>query len=347
MKNEFPLKPSFYIGTLVPPQFLIARTREIKDSIKTLLERQENVLVVGKRRIGKSSFINKLRYELEEREKILTIEVNLMTYDSDPSRFLREILLLLCYKVGEKIFNKSTIDLLASIGEKPSSIKGDFGNFYKIYKLVRFLSTTKTQSSSIGASLQAPVIGSVSAGKHKETSSNIDTLQPFEFIQLTEELMKICRKAGYKSAIVFADESNRLALDTSKELLASYFDIFSSRNVLFVFTADVNIIDYKLIEDIFGETIRLNPFDSTDDVIELLDRYYGLLDKKGTDGFSKDSVSYIWKITNGHPYLIQLLCSNSIDIAQHTRHNRVEKKDVTQAWYELIEKDQRLVELAR
>jgi hypothetical protein len=268
-----------------------------------------------------------------------------MTYDTDPSRFLREILLLLCYRVGEKIFNKSTVDLLASIGEKPPSIKGDFGNFYKIYKVVRFLSTSKTQHSSIEAKLQAPVVGGVSAGRYEETSSNIETLQPFEFIQLTEELMKICQKAGYKSAIVFADEANRLALETSKEILASYFDVFSLRNVLFVFTADVNIIDYKLIEDIFGETIKLRPFDSTGDVVELLDRYYGLLDKKGVDVFSKDSISYIWKITNGHPYLVQLLCSNSIDTAKSARHKRVEKRDATQAWYELIEKDRRLIEL--
>lgn len=344
--NNYSKKPLFHLGSIVPPADIIDRKAPVSDTIEALLAKRENVLIVGKRRIGKTSLLAKLVDELDN-SSVLTLEINLMAYDSHPSYFLREILLLLCYKVGKVIFKKDTVDLLSSLGDKPTSIKTDFGKFYEIFKLARFLSASKTRSSSVDASLSTPIIGGVSSSKRSETSLHLDDLQPYEFIQLTDDLMDICRKHGYDSVVVFADEANRLALETSKELLATYFEVFSSKDVLFVFTADVNIIDYKLLSEIFGTTIFLSPFDSIEDLKALLEHYYSTIELDYLEKFSKEAISQIWRISTGHPYIIQLLCSSSIDVALLESHSAIEKQDVMQAWLDILDEDPNIVTLTR
>jgi len=344
MNNNFPSKPDFYIGGIVPLDLLIDRHHELKDAKRTLLERKENVLIVGKRRIGKTSFARKLKNEIEK-EKFLSIEINLVTYDSQPISFLREILLLLCYQMGEKIFKKSTSELLSSLGNPPRSLKGDFGNFYKLYKLVRFFTLTQTRTSTVDASIQSPLIGSVGAGKRKEETTELNGIQSIEFINIVEELMKICKKANYQSVVVFADEANRLTSDTNKEILSQYFDIFSSKQIQFVFIGDTSLIDYKLVEDIFGITIRMHGFESIDDIQELLRLYYRRIDVDYATVFTSRAIRKIWEASKGHPYIVQLLCSNSVDEAHEKKRSLVEDSDVAFAWVKLINKDHRLLDL--
>lgn len=330
----------FHAGPYVPPQLLVNRTQELQISKETLLELRGNLLVVGKRRIGKTSLIKKLQDELRK-EQVLCVEQNLIAYDQNPSNFLREILLLLCYEIGEKVFHKTASELLYSLISNPKTPKGDEERFYRIYKLARGLSLARTSESSAEARINLPPVGG-GAGKGEKFQVQVDigTLWPSEFISLSQELMNICYRAGYKSIVVIADEANKLAAQTSKDILRSYFEVFSSRQIQFVFVADISLIDYRPIEDIFERTLKLGVFKDISSVHELLGRYFkAQLGLDYRSAFSNDSIERIWELSGGHPYLIQVLCKYALDEACVRRRDIVSGDDVQAGWRRAIEEE--------
>ncbi len=331
-------KPMFYIGASVPPELFIDRKVALKQCKTILLEQSGNVLVVGKRKIGKTSFVNKVKNEIEQ-QKVLAVDVNLIPYNREPGSFLQEVLLYLCYEVGEKVFKKTTSDLLASLGTQPHSFKGEFRIFHKIYKLTRGLNISRSIKSSSDARVKVPFAeGGGRATKLEQVE--IGVIHSFEFIELTKELVKICQNAGYKSIVIICDEANRLAAEVSKEILRSYFDIFASRQIQFVFVADVSLVDYKPIEDIFESTINIGPFPSIEYIHQLLNSYYQhFLKRKASDDFTEKAVEKIWELSKGHPFLIQLLCNEALNQKILGMNENVDDIGVLQAWVKILEKD--------
>jgi len=338
-------RPTFHVGSTVPVDYFVDRIQPTDDAIKFLTQRKGNVLIVGERKIGKTSFVSKLRREME-RNHALCVDVNLISYDEDPGAFLKGILLLLCYEVGEKIFKKSASDLLFALGNSATVLTGNFGRFFQIYSLARTMSVSKRRRTSLGGTVKIPALAETEGGLETESQLEIGGVHPLEFIELARELMDICRKYKYESIIIFADEANRLAAQTSKEILRSYFDVFSSRNIQFVFVADISLIDYKPIENIFELTIKLTHFPDIHCIEELLGRYYReQLGQEYTQYFSDAAIGKIWELSRGHPYLVQVLCDGSVTGAMASNRVKILVEDVMQAWVKALEEDRKIIKL--
>lgn len=338
-------RPNFHIGSKVPVDYFVNRVQSTADAIKFLTQRKGNVLIVGERKIGKTSFVNKIQNEMELKHA-LCVNVNLISYDEDPGAFLKEILLLLCYEVGEKIFKKSASDLLFSLGSSSIPKTGYLGRFFRIYSLARSMSISKRRKNSLGGSIKLPTFAETDGKREDETELEIGGVHPLEFIELARELMDICKHYKYESIIVFADEANRLAAHTSREILRSYFDVFSSKNILFVFVADISLIDYKPVENIFELTVKLGRFDNIHWVEDLLDKYYR--EQIGLDYarfFAGEVINKVWELSRGHPYLVQVLCSGATEEAFIQNRSKIVVDDVVQAWVKALDEDRKLIKL--
>lgn len=335
-------RPRFYLGTTVPPDLVIDRTDELQQAKEALIDRECNVLVLGKRKTGKTSFVGKLGRELE-REHVLVVRVNMLPFADNPATVLREILLLLCYEIGEHVFKKNAPTLLLSLGEKPPGLDSEYGRFFQIYRLVRFMSASQTKHFSIGAGLNSPAVGKLEISKAKEERIDIDKLEASEFIKLVHELMDICHRAGYSSVVVIVDEANQLAVQVSKEILQTYFEIFRERQILFVFVADSSLADYRPVLELFDTVCTIGPFMSSADVTDLLRLYFlGQLGSDYGDSFNDNSIGHIYALSKGNPYLVQLLCSAALDEALRRGILPVNESDVVTAWAKILGKERQL-----
>lgn len=338
------VKPKFHVGGTVPPELFVDRTTALEQCKMTLLEQGGNVLVVGKRKIGKTSFVSKVKSEIDK-ENVLSVDVNLVPYNQNPGGFLQEILLYLCYEVGEKVFKKTTSDLLASLGTEPHKLKEEFRRFHKIYKLTRGLNISRSSKASLDARVKIPFADG-GAETEKQEQLDIGVIYPHEFIELAKELVNICQNANYKSIVIIADEANRLAAEVSKEILRSYFDILASKQIQFVFVADVRLVDYKPIEDIFECTINIGPFSSIEHIHQLLNRYYQqYTQKKFHDDFTENAVDKIWELSKGHPIIIQMLSNEALKRKILEKKDIVDDVDILQTWVKMLEKDSGLINL--
>lgn len=336
-------RPKFHVREIVPPEFLINRVEELQ-RIKEGLLRKGSVLLVGKRGMGKTSLVHKAMHELE-REKVLCVYMDLTIYfDRNPDTFLEEVLLRICYRIGEKIFKKTTSELLSGIGQEPDILGGKYTRFYKIYELVRgrAVSRQSGQSKEVGVNTLAEAHLTSTESK----SVAITPLLSFEFLNLVKEFQEICRDSGYTQIVVFADEANRLTIQVSSDILRSFFDVFSSEAVQFLFVTNPEVL--ARVPDIlkaFDRKVELGPFRDISDIRALLEKYYAQGSKRPssvTIPFTEEAVCKIWELSKGNPFLVQLLCDGALNVAGY--REEVTPDDVTQAWLIELQNQPTLVE---
>lgn len=328
-----PYRPKFHIREVVPPEFLINRVEELQ-KIREGLLRKGSVLLVGKRGMGKTSLVHKAMHELE-REGILCVYMDLTIYfDRNPDTFLEEVLLRICYRIGEKIFKKTTSELLLGIGREPDALGGKYTRFYKIYELVRgrAISRQSGQSKEVGISTMAEAHLTSTESK----SVALTPLLSFEFLDMVKEFQEICRDSGYAQIVVFADEANRLATQVSSDILRSFFDVFSSEAVQFLFVTNPEVlIRVPDILKAFDRKVELGPFRDISDIRALLEKYYAPQRSKRHSSiiipFTEEAICKIWELSRGNPLLIQLLCDGALNVAGS--REEVTPDDVVQAWF--------------
>lgn len=336
-------RPKFHVREIVPPEFLINRVEELR-AIKEGLMRRGSVLLVGKRGMGKTSLVHKAMSEMD-REGVLCVYMDLTIYfDRSPNTFLEEVLLRICYEIGKKIFKKTYSELLSQAGEEPDLLGGKYKRFYRIFEMVRARAFARQSEQSKEVGINTPV------GAHlKSTESKSITITPllsFEFLGMVQELQEICRDSRYTQIVVFADEANRLAIQTSSDILRSFFDVFSSEEVQFLFVTNPEVLVLAPgIDRAFDRKVEIGPFRDISDVKALLEKYYSQGAKRSSPAFipfTEDSIQKIWELSKGNPFLVQLLCDGALNIAGY--REEVTPDDVIRAWLTELHNNPRLIE---
>jgi AAA+ ATPase superfamily predicted ATPase len=319
----------FITGQVVPSNLLINRTNEYDLFNHYLLNRNGNVLLVGKRRIGKTSLIHKV-FDGLEKAKILCVYVDLRTYlNRSLDSFLRDMLLNICYRVADKVYNKTASQMLSMIGQEPDIHLNDFNTFLRIYELIRGEDIKRTRQRKAGTGVKFGVEAGVE--QTEGMSGGLGELNSAEFISLIGEIKNVIFANKYEGIIVATDEANQFASSVSGEILQTYFDIFSTEKIQFIFVADpITLIENKSISNAFEYVIELKPFESRGDVFELIKRYSDGV--KNAQQFTEEAISKIWKISNGHPYIIQMVCAASVEHASRSNTNNINGEIVDAAW---------------
>lgn len=154
----------------------------------------------------------------------------------------------------------------------------------------------------------------------------------FEFLQLLEELNDIIKNNNYTSILVLCDELNHFPEQVNVEILRNYFNIFSSNKIRFLIVSinpDTSKSEeaIKLIES-FNFSMEIKPFKDVSEVICLINNSYKLMDRSII--FLNGTVEYLYKVTQGHPWWIQKICSSA-----YNRAIKTDKAEITEA--DLIE----------
>lgn len=324
-------RPKFHVREIVPPELLINRVEELR-KVKEGLLRKGSVLLVGKRGVGKTSMIYKAMHEME-REGVLCVYMDLTIYfDRNPDTFLEEVLLRICYAIGQKIFGKTYSELISQLGQEPDALGGNYKRFFRIFEIVRARALARQNEQSREVGLSTLVGAHLQSTESK--SVTITPLLSFEFLGMVRELREICRDSKFTQIVVFADEANRLAIQTSSDILRSFFDVFSSEEVQFLFVTNPDaLVLAPGIDRAFDRKVEIGPFHDISDLKALLEKYYNQGNKRSSSvviPFTEESIRKIWELSKGNPSLVQLLCDGALDVAG--LREEVTPDDVVQAW---------------
>lgn len=343
------LIPSFHLGQVVPTSHFVDRTKEIEYCQDVLFKNRGNLLVLGKWRIGKTSLITKLieSLERESKPKLLPVYVNLAAYfDRDIGNFLEDLLIHVCAKVGKVVFNKEYSDMLRELGAGEDLLGADFKKLKRIFEMVRATQAIRGRKTTSTVGLDSLVKGSREEGD--TVSLQIGKLFSYEFINLAREIASICKSHGFERIVVFADEANKIAENKTSEIFGEYFQVFASEPLQFVFAATPRATsESPSIRDIFANELELGNFASKDVLVELLKTYYSAcFDLMYPEiPFEGNALDRIWALTDGHPYLIQLLCDKSLQSASARRVNRVNEMDVLNSWVSELQRQPQIVDI--
>jgi len=341
--------PSFHLGQVVPTRYFVDRTDELEYCKQVLFKNRGNLLLLGKWRIGKTSLITKMIELLEsERElRLLPVYINLAAYfDRDINNFLEDLLIHICATVGKVIFDKEYSEMLRELGTGEDVFGADFKRLKRIFEMVRATQAVRgrQQTSTIG--LDSFVKGTREEGD--TVSLQIGKLFSYEFISLAKEIVMICNSHGFERVVVFADEANKIAASKTSDLFGEYFQVFASEPLQFIFAVAPQATgESPGIRDIFANELELGNFDSKETLLELLKLYYS------TDfnlmypeiPFEDEALDRIWALTEGHPYLIQLLCDRSLQSANDRKAKSVSEMDVLNSWVAELQRQPQIVDI--
>jgi len=328
--------PSFHLGQVVPTRYFVDRADETEYCGNVLLRNRGNLLIIGKWRIGKTSLIYKL-IELIEREskpKLLPVYINLAAYfDRDLSNFLEDLLIHICKGVGKAVFGKEYSEMLHDLGTTEDLFGADYRRLRRIFEMARAVQATRGRHTETTAGITSMVKGTREEGD--AVSLQVGRLFSYEFIDLAKEVASICSSHDFARIVVFADEANKIAVGKTSDIFGEYFQVFAGEPLQFVFAASPKATSESPgIGDIFANKCELANFDSEDTLHELLRTYYSadcnLMYPEIP--FEDDALDRIWKLTEGHPYLIQLLCDRSLHTANARVARLVSEMDVLNSW---------------
>jgi hypothetical protein len=305
--------PRFHYGSVVPPPYFIGRERELAEA-RDIIAAGQSFLIVGKHRVGKTSFCHKLVHELmgSPNNQVLAAYLNLQQLlDLTIETFLEHTLLNLMGEIARQVFRCKYSDLMRPRpADAHPGLEGDavFGTFVHMFNLVR----RRTQSVQ-GVSPSA--------------------LRTQEFVQFTNDLLDLVRRRGWSNFAIFYDEANRLPRELSIDLLVSNEEALNAAGVISIYVASPVMADaFRPLYESFGRELRLGSFASIEDLRRLLARYYFDDASRTADlPVAPDAVELLWKLTSGRPFAIQLLAGHSFECARARRSEAVQASDVEEA----------------
>ena len=345
------LIPSFHLGQVVPTRYFVDRHDEIESCKQILFKNRGNLLVLGKWRIGKTSLMAKVieLLETESEPKLLSVYINLAAYfDRDIENFLEDLLIHICAKVGKVIFDKEYSDMLRELGAGEDVFGADFKRLKRIFEMVRATQAVRGRQKTSAIGLDSLLKGTREEGD--TVSFQVGRLFSYEFISLASEIVSICKSNGFERIVVFADEANKIAASKTTDLFGEYFQVFASEPLQFVFAvAPEAASESPGIRDIFANELELDNFSSEDTLLELLKTYYSAdFDLMYPEvPFEAGALDRIWTLTDGHPYLIQLLCDRSLQSASTRKAKQVSEMDVLNSWVSELQRQPQIVDIYR
>jgi hypothetical protein len=139
----------------------------------------------------------------------------------------------------------------------------------------------------------------------------------------------ILHEKGWHHFFVFYDEANRLPLDLSVDIVASNEEALCAAGVVNAYSTAPNASVLSQFTGVFGHQIRLRPFQSVDDLRELLYRYYFPNEKKTCAlPATENAILAVWEMSRAQPYQIQLLAGNAFRLAHEEGSNLLHSRHV-------------------
>jgi hypothetical protein len=310
----------FHCGPWVPAEYFIGREEQLAEA-KHLIEARQNFLIIGKPRAGKTSFCQKLKRDLDGStgSNILISYLNLQqASELTIETFLEHTILNIAGEIARKVFNCRYMDLMspAEIPKYPF-LQDDpiFKAFLAVFRHVR------ERTHSHGQAPNRP-------------------LATQEFVQLTRDLLDIAAERGRGGFMIFYDEANRLPMDISGNLLISIGEALQETGVMGGYVASEEMEEhFDQLDQLFGAKLQVGPFQTPDEMTQLLSRYY-FDDMKSSLKLpaSPAALHTLWKVSEQVPFLIQLIADRSFRIARGEHAQRLETDHVTKA-YELVRRE--------
>jgi hypothetical protein len=305
--------PPFYLGSVVQPEHFIDRDQELTRA-RGWVQDGQSFLLVGKRRVGKTSFCNMLRHQImgSPRNQVLVVLSNLQAYGNlTADTFLGHTLLALVGEIARYVFRCRYSDLLQPDPAAGNVLLRDDPVFRQFIRTTGMIhERTQTRAGVAPAPLQFA-----------------------EFEQLTRDLLHLVRLRGWARVAVIYDEANRLPRDLSVDLLVSNQEALHESGVVTVYVASPEMVAaFGPLYETFGRELRLGPFPSIRDLQRLL-ACYCLNDPRRVDDIpvTVAALELLWNATSGQPYVIQLLAGRSFDLACEEQADAVGAEHVTRA----------------
>jgi AAA+ ATPase superfamily predicted ATPase len=298
-------KIPFIAGPPVSGKYFIDRTNSINNILALLESSQGNILLFGKRRVGKTSLCLKLLEESQSIPKTIVAYMSMeANYDQTPEQFTQAAILHIISKISAKLFSKKYSDLLMDLG-KPKLSK-DYKRLLRIFELVR--SADRTVGYSRKANLGASAIVTAQVDESESTDVSVGSLSSFELMALLDEVVEFLHEKGIYKFVLIVDEANKFTLSANARIIRENFSLFSARGLQFCFVTTPEIIaSVAEADELFQEKCEVGPFEDKYTVEMLVENYRilrGLQVK-----FSPEAIDAIWKVSRGFPYTIQFLCN--------------------------------------
>jgi serine/threonine protein kinase len=293
--------PIFHCGSVVPPDCFIDREQELDDA-EQIVRGGQNFLLVGVRRAGKSSFLKKLQKRLAEGDRItvLTSILNLEAcLDLTIESFLGHTILNMIGEICREVFHIKPADLSRP---DPTRIRPELAGDAAFDSLMNINRLVAKQT-------------------HFRKDAGRSAFLPDEFRQHVTDLLEIIRSKGWTHYTIFYDEANHLPARLSTELLTANIEALEAASLISVYAATPEMADsFRLLENLLGHRITIGPFDSLEDLMRLLRRYYHRdAAAAGELPIAADSLQRVWECAGGMPFQMQFLLSYSFKQAREQR----------------------------
>ena len=288
----------------------IDREEEFQKAYTALAKDVQNVLLYGTRGAGKTFLVRLIEDQLHRQEpRAFTCTVNLAslgTYNpgaDEVDAFPRAVLLQLCAAVWTRLFDKPYLDLRDHLSDSASELrvmKREEATVQAIYAQLMKHDRVRRSSRTNTAGLNL-----VAKGELQEQFSHEDkqsSLLPFEFGEFVGQLIaKVLNPRGKTKVVILCDEANHAKFYEQEQLLERYFELFSSRQVQFLFVAGHGPWKEKeYIPSCFETAIELTGFKNPDHVKALVEAHARRSQAEEVT-FSSDVIEILVEAFTGHP----------------------------------------------
>lgn len=317
--NAGPVRaPAFHFGGIVPPEFFIGRDEELQQAERAMCS-QNNMLLVGELRAGKTSFGKMLIHRIMSRPNntVLGAYLNVQQWPTlTVETFFEHTILALVGEVARQVFG---VKFAALSGDNPARGRADlvdnemFKSFLEIFRFVRM--RTYVQGTT------AP-----------------EAFRIEEFADVSEELIRVIRACNWSNCFVFYDEANRLGREESVDMVLSHQEALSASGLTAIYAASPAMVDsQQALQDWFVHQVRLGPFCTHDEMRRLLARYYFDDSRRWQDvPASSEALENLWALSRGMPFLIQLIAGRSFDLAHRLGDSKLSARHITEAHARLL-----------
>ena len=319
----------FVAGAPVSGQLFINRDETLKTFYENASSGFGNILLVGPRRIGKTSVCLKL---LETTSQLpdtigsyMSMEAN---YERSPEDFTQAVLLNVLAKIGKVFFDKKYSDLLHDLGRGKPPV-GKYRAFLRLFELAR------TANRKLGGVYKKDVgvsaVAKATLSEAEQTDFTVPALSSGEFLALLEEAVNMLNEQDIQKFILFVDEANKLTLESNARIIRENLSLFSAKGLQFCFVTTPEVLTVvPEAQELFHATIEIGPFRQKDCVQSLIESYVRLVPDCGV-AFGAGATDAIWKLSQGLPYRVQFLCQRSFSKASGRNSPEVEVADVLEA----------------
>ena len=302
----------------IPIGKIVDRRDELKD-LRRAVERGDSVLLTGENGVGKTCLLRKLRDALESSGPQVFVSLDVPSLAKGAEHFLPLTVDALHVEAFTRLTGKEPKDRLSALNGRvdvSEHLKKYLRRLKEMYRHIRPASSVYTATRTNEFSAAKLVAGK--AGETYTAARSIGPPNANEYLEFADELVAMLKEvANVHQVIVFGDEANHINPQTEIELIKHNVEAFARRSVQFVLTMRRDAYENaSAIREAFPRVTHLDPFRSSDEVMELLEEYAlcaGCNSRHAA--FASDTAAVIHRITRGNPREIQELCERAWDKA--------------------------------